>query len=98
MPIVVNLDVMLARRKMRLNVLAELVGITPHNLSVLKTGRAKAIRFSTLERICEVLECEVGDLLDYERPLKSVAQTLPEAARSHSPDESAEYDLVPVEA
>jgi putative transcriptional regulator len=65
MAIVVNVDVMLARRKMRLNTLAELVGITAQNLSVLKTGRAKAIRFSTLERLCEVLECEPGDLLAY---------------------------------
>jgi putative transcriptional regulator len=62
-PILVNLDVMLARRKMRLNTLAELVGITPQNLSVLKTSRAKAIRFSTLERICECLDCQPGDLL-----------------------------------
>ena len=66
MPIVVNVDVMLARRKMRLNTLAELVGITAQNLSVLKTGKAKAIRFSTLERLCEVLECGPGDLLAYE--------------------------------
>lgn len=65
MPIVVNVDVMLARRKMRLNTLSELVGITAQNLSVLKTGKAKAIRFSTLERLCEVLECEPGDLLAY---------------------------------
>jgi putative transcriptional regulator len=67
MPIVVNVDVMLARRKMRLNTLAELVGITAQNLSVLKTGRAKAIRFSTLERLCEVLDCAPGDLLAYEK-------------------------------
>lgn len=66
MPIVINLDVMLARRKMRLNTLAERVGITPQNLSVLKTGRAKAIRFSTLELLCEVLECQPGDLLCFE--------------------------------
>lgn len=66
MAIVVNVDVMLARRKMRLNTLAELVGITPQNLSVLKTGRAKAIRFSTLERLCVVLDCAPGDLLAYE--------------------------------
>ena len=66
MTIVVNLDVMLARRKMRLNELAELVGITPQNLSVLKTGRARAIRFSTLERLCEVLECQPGDLFAFE--------------------------------
>jgi len=67
MPSVVNVDVMLARRKMRLNTLAELVGITAQNLSVLKTGKAKAIRFSTLERLCEVLECGPGDLLAYEK-------------------------------
>ena len=62
-----RVDVMLARRKMRLNTLAELVGITAQNLSVLKTGKAKAIRFSTLERLCEVLECEPGDLLAFEK-------------------------------
>jgi putative transcriptional regulator len=67
MPIIVNVDVLLARRKMRLNTLAELVGITPQNLSVLKTGRAKAIRFSTLERLCEVLDCQPGDLLLFEK-------------------------------
>lgn len=66
MSIVVNVDVMLARRKMRLNTLAELVGITPQNLSVLKTGRAKAIRFSTLEKLCQVLDCQPSDLLSYE--------------------------------
>jgi putative transcriptional regulator len=66
MGIVVNVDVMLARRKMRLNELAERVGITPQNLSVLKTGKARAIRFSTLEKLCEVLECQPGDLFAYE--------------------------------
>lgn len=66
MPIVVNVDLMLARRKMRLNTLAEKVGITPQNLSVLKTGRAKAIRFSTLEQLCQALECQPGDLLSFE--------------------------------
>jgi len=66
MPLIVNLDVMLARRKMRLNDLAEKVGITPQNLSVLKTGRARAIRFSTLEKLCDVLECQPGDLFAYE--------------------------------
>jgi len=66
MSIVVNVDVMLARRKMRLNELAEKVGITPQNLSVLKTGKARAIRFSTLERLCEVLACQPGDLFAYE--------------------------------
>jgi len=68
MPLVVNLDVMLARRKMRLNDLAERVGITPQNLSVLKTGRARAIRFSTLEKLCEILECQPGDLFAFEPP------------------------------
>jgi len=66
MPIVVNLDVVLAQRKMRMNTVAERVGITPQNLSVLKTGRAKAIRFSTLEKLCEVLDCQPGDLLAFE--------------------------------
>lgn len=66
MPIVVNVDVMLARRKMRLNELAEKVGITPQNLSVLKTGKARAIRFSTLEKLCEVLACQPGDLFAFE--------------------------------
>jgi len=65
MPIIVNLDVVLAQRKMRLNTLAELVGITAQNLSVLKTGKAKAIRFDTLEKICEVLECQPGDILAF---------------------------------
>ncbi len=78
MPIVVNVDVMLARRKMRLNTLADLVGITPQNLSVLKTGRAKAIRFSTLERLCVVLECGPGDLLAYEQGPSDVAAEEPE--------------------
>lgn len=67
MPIIINVDVMLARRKMRLNTLADLVGITPQNLSVLKTGKARAIRFSTLERLCEVLDCQPGDLLFFEQ-------------------------------
>ncbi|HEY4213197.1 MAG TPA: helix-turn-helix transcriptional regulator [Steroidobacteraceae bacterium] len=66
MPIIVNLDVMLARRKMRLNELSDRVGITPQNLSVLKTGRAKAIRFATLEKLCEVLDCQPGDLFAFE--------------------------------
>ena len=65
MPIIVNVDVMLAKRKMPSGELAERVGITPANLSVLKTNKAKAIRFSTLERICEVLECQPGDILEY---------------------------------
>lgn len=63
--IVVNLDVMMARRKMSLSELADKVGITLANLSILKTGKAKAIRFSTLELICEALECQPGDILEY---------------------------------
>ena len=65
MPIIVNLDVMLAKRKMKSNELAEKVGITVANLSILKTGKAKAIRFSTLEAICEELECQPGDILEF---------------------------------
>jgi putative transcriptional regulator len=65
MPIVVNLDVMLARRKMTLKELSERVNITIANLSILKTSKAKAIRFSTLEDICRVLECQPGDILEY---------------------------------
>jgi len=65
MPIIINLDVMLAKRKRRLNDLAEAVGITPQNLSVLKTGRARAVRFSTLEAICQYLECQPGDILEF---------------------------------
>jgi len=67
MPIIVNLDVMLARRKMQLGELAERVGITLANLSILKTGKARAVRFSTLEAICEALDCQPGDLLEYKR-------------------------------
>ena len=65
MAIIVNLDVMMARRKMSLNELAEKVDITPANLSILKTGKAKAIRFSTLEAICKVLACQPGDILEF---------------------------------
>jgi putative transcriptional regulator len=64
--IVVNLDVVMAQRKMSLNELFERVGITLSNLSILKTGKAKAIRFSTLEKICEILECQPGDILEYQ--------------------------------
>ncbi len=66
MPIIVNLDVVLAQRKMRLNTVAERVGITAQNLSILKTGKARAVRFSTLEKLCEILDCQPGDLLAYE--------------------------------
>ncbi|TRY17307.1 helix-turn-helix transcriptional regulator [Tessaracoccus rhinocerotis] len=66
MPIVVDIDVMLARRKMAVGTLAELVGITPANLAVLKNGRAKAVRFSTLDALCAALECQPGELLRWE--------------------------------
>jgi putative transcriptional regulator len=84
MTIIVNLDVMLARRKMRLGTLAEQVGITPQNLSVLKTGRAKAIRFSTLEKLCEALDCQPGDLFEYRAGASEspAADDEPEAAAS----------------
>jgi putative transcriptional regulator len=65
MPIIVNLDVMMARRKMSLNELSEKVDLTLANLSILKTGKAKAVRFSTLESICKVLDCQPGDILEY---------------------------------
>ncbi len=67
MPIIVNVDVMLAKRKMSSSVLASKVGITQANLSILKTNKAKAIRFSTLEAICRELECQPGDILEYVR-------------------------------
>lgn len=70
MPIIVNLDVMMAKRKMSLNELSEKVGVTLSNLSNLKTGKAKAIRFSTLESICEVLNCQPGDILEYKTTKK----------------------------
>jgi putative transcriptional regulator len=65
MPIIVNLDVMMAKRKISLSELSEKVDLTLANLSILKTGKAKAIRFSTLEAICEALDCQPGDLLEY---------------------------------
>ncbi|MBR6377872.1 MAG: helix-turn-helix transcriptional regulator [Oscillospiraceae bacterium] len=65
MGIIVNLDVMLARRKMSSQELAERIGITPANLSILKTGKARAIRFSTLEAICQALDCQPGDILEF---------------------------------
>lgn len=65
MAIIVNLDVMMAKRKMSLNELSEKVGLTLSNLSILKTGKAKAIRFNTLEAICEALNCQPGDILEY---------------------------------
>ena len=65
MPIVVNLDVMMAKRKVSLNELSDIVGITQANLSILKTGKARAVRFSTLNAICKVLACQPADLLEY---------------------------------
>ena len=65
MPIIVNLDVMMARRKMSLNELSEKVDLTLANLSILKTGKAKAVRFSTLEAICKALDCQPGDILEF---------------------------------
>ena len=65
MPIIVNLDVMMAKRKISLGELAEKIDLTPANLSILKTGKAKAIRFSTLEAICKELDCQPGDILEY---------------------------------
>ena len=67
MEIIVNVDVMLAKRKMKLQDLAELIGITIQNLSILKTGKAKAIRFSTLMNICQHLDCQPGDILEFKK-------------------------------
>ncbi len=67
MPIIVNLDVMMAKRKMSLNELSEKVDLTLSNLSILKTGKAKAIRFTTLEAICKVLDCQPSDILEYRK-------------------------------
>jgi putative transcriptional regulator len=79
MPIVVNLDVMLARRKMRSKELAERVGITEQNVSLLKSGKVKGVRFDTLERICAALGCQPGDILEY-RPAEG--EDLPNKARA----------------
>lgn len=67
MPIILNLDVMMAKRKISSNELAAKIDITPANLSILKTGKAKAIRFSTLEALCSVLECQPGDIIEYKK-------------------------------
>ncbi|MDN3205335.1 helix-turn-helix domain-containing protein [Algoriphagus sediminis] len=67
MPIIVNLDVMMAKRKTSLNELSEKVGVTTANLSILKTGKAKAVRFSTLQAICEALDCQPGDILEWRK-------------------------------
>lgn len=65
MPIIVNVDVMMAKRKISSGELAERIGVSPTNLSILKTGKAKAVRFTTLEAICKVLDCQPGDVLEY---------------------------------
>ncbi|MCL4637715.1 MAG: helix-turn-helix transcriptional regulator [Olivibacter sp.] len=69
MPIIINIDVMLAKRKMQSKELAEKIGITPVNLSVLKTGKAKGIRFDTLESICSILDCQPGDILEFRKEM-----------------------------
>lgn len=71
MPIIVNLDVMMAKRKMSLNELSERVDLTLSNLSILKTGKAKAIRFSTLDAICKALQCQPGDILEFAEEKKN---------------------------
>lgn len=71
MPIIVNVDVMMAKRKMSLNELSEKVDLTLANLSILKTGKAKAVRFTTLEAICKALDCQPGDILEYVPDKKS---------------------------
>ncbi len=76
MPIIVNLDVMMARRKMSLNELSAKVDITLANLSILKTGKAKAIRFSTLEAICNALQCQPGELLEYREDISETEDLL----------------------
>jgi putative transcriptional regulator len=101
MPIVVKLDDMLHARRMTLTELAERVGITLANVSILKTGKARAVRFSTLEAICDVLQCQPGDLLEYARPpVKEAAAaadhaTAPSAARGPL---KRRLDAVPEEA
>jgi len=67
MPIIINIDVMLAKRKVKSKDLAEQIGITPANLSILKNGKAKGIRFETLEAICKALDCKPGDIMDFEK-------------------------------
>jgi putative transcriptional regulator len=80
MPIIVNLDVMLARRKMRSKELAERIGITEQNVSLLKSGKVKGVRFETLEQICAVLDCQPGDILEYRPDVE--AQHAPAKARA----------------
>ncbi len=75
MPIIVNLDVMLAKRKMRSKDLAERIGITEQNISLLKSGKVKGVRFDTLEKICDALQCQPGDILEY-RPAETIAKAV----------------------
>ena len=80
MPIITNIDVMLARRKMSSGELAEKIGITPANLSILKTGKAKAVRLSTMDALCKALDCQPGDLLEYkpDSPVKTFEREAPD--------------------
>ena len=85
MGIVVNLDVMMAKRKIGLGELAQKVDLTPANLSILKTGKAKAIRFSTLEAICDALECQPGDILEFDNSIENDIETNINQANNYSP-------------
>ena len=109
MAIIVNLDIMMARRKISLGELAEKIDITPANLSILKTGKAKAIRFSTLEAICRVLDCQPGDILEYQADevdgkiifkaesdaliVKGIIALLIKVVSGHTPDEILNSEL-----
>jgi putative transcriptional regulator len=90
MAIIVNIDVMLAKRKMSVTELADRVGITIANVSVLKNGKARAIRFSTLEAVCNVLDCQPGDILEYRKDMagSSGADGSPEVATAHAANDS----------
>ncbi|MFF7389241.1 helix-turn-helix domain-containing protein [Streptomyces scabiei] len=92
MPIAVDIDVMLARRKMSVGELAERVGITPANLAVLKNGRAKAVRFTTLAALCEVLECQPGDLLRWESDHPAATGELADTEGPRATDDHTEND------
>ncbi|GAT66023.1 helix-turn-helix transcriptional regulator [Planomonospora sp. ID91781] len=93
MPITVDIDVMLARRKMSVGELADRVGITPANLAVLKNGRAKAVRFTTLEALCEALDCQPGDLLRWEAgDAGNAGDALHEQAAAAGPEAAAAGD------
>ncbi|MGN5385536.1 helix-turn-helix domain-containing protein [Streptomyces sp. JL7001] len=100
MPIAVDIDVMLARRKMSVGELAERVGITPANLAVLKNGRAKAVRFATLAALCEVLECQPGDLLRWEAEEAAAEEAAAEeaAAEEAATEEAATDEATAEEA